>query len=93
MNEKLTQLFKTKPTQCELLSLNTLVVHFGDVIVKAHFEEKGCCLGKYCKFSLDCEVSENGGKDYTAYRSYPLIESLKNNKDIPINQLVKEYNQ
>lgn len=92
MNENLRNLFKTKPTKIELLNLNKLVIYFGDVIVKIDFQERGCCVGKYYKWALDCEVSENSGKDYKTYRDYVLIESLKNNKDIPLDDIFKKYN-
>lgn len=93
MNEKLRELFKTKPTKCEVLSLDTLVINFGDISARVNFKEKGCCVGKYYKWSLDCEVSENGGKEYIVYRDYVLIESLKNNQDIPLDHLFKQYSK
>jgi hypothetical protein len=89
--ERLNGLFKTCPTKCELLDLHRVVIYFGDVIVKANIEEKGSCIGKYYKWSLDTEVSENGGKEYTPYRSYLIIEPLKHNKHIRLKELMKAY--
>ena len=89
MNESLRALFKTTPTKYELIENELLVVYFGDTSARINVKEKGCCVGKYFKWSLDCEVSENGGKDYTTYRDYVLIESLKNNKDISLDNLTK----
>jgi hypothetical protein len=96
--QQITQLFKTKPTKYELVKtptkyeekkLHTLTVDFEDVIVKVSIEERGCCVGRYYDWSLECEISENGGKDYKEYRFYPFIESLKQNKDIPFRELFK----
>lgn len=98
MNEKLTKLFKTKPTKYKLektptkyeeKKLYTLTVEFEDVHVKVNIEERGCCVGRYYDWSLECEISENGGKDFKEYRYYPFLESLKQNKDIPVREMFK----
>jgi len=92
--KQLAELFATKPTKCELeepdpiLAYFTVIIHFGDVAVKGRIREGGCCMGKTLKWSLDCKISENGGKDYTAYRSYPLTQALQANKEIPLSDLV-----
>lgn len=91
MEESLRELFKTKPTKTDVLDKNTLVIHFDNICVRVNVQERGCCVGKYYKWSLDSEVSENSGKDYKTYRDYVIIESLKNNKDIQVDELIKEY--
>jgi hypothetical protein len=98
INKHLTQLFKTKPTKYHLektptkyetKKLHTLTVEFEDTTVKVNIEERGCCIGRYYDWSLECEIRDNCNADFKTYRFYPFIESLKQNKGIPLKKLFK----